>query len=58
MDDRSLTKRIQTLHKAAAKEPPSVVLQLLEELKKEPAPTEEQLRVRPLSCPCRGGRAG
>ncbi|KAK4181750.1 transcription factor S-II, central domain-containing protein [Triangularia setosa] len=44
MDDRSLTKRIQTLHKAAAKEPPSVVLQLLEELKKEPAPTEEQLR--------------
>ncbi|KAK4205376.1 transcription elongation factor S-II [Triangularia verruculosa] len=44
MDDRSLAKRIQTLQKAVTKEPPSVVLQLLDELKKDPAPTEEQLR--------------
>jgi hypothetical protein len=45
MDDQSLSKRIRTLVKAVTAEPPSVVIQLLEELKKDVAPTEEQIRV-------------
>lgn len=44
MDDRALAKRIQTLSKSVSAEPPSVVLSLLEELRKDAAPTEEQLR--------------
>ncbi len=47
MDDQALGKRIRALTKAVtAAEPPSVVIALLEELKNEKAPTEEQLRVR------------
>ena len=46
MDDQALGKRIRALTKAVtAAEPPSVVIALLEELKNEKAPTEEQLRV-------------
>lgn len=46
MDDQVLGKRVKTLNKAAAAaEPPSVVIALLEELKNAKAPTEEQLRV-------------
>ncbi|KAL2270062.1 hypothetical protein VTJ83DRAFT_2246 [Remersonia thermophila] len=44
MDEQVLSKRIRTLTKAVASEPPSVVIQLLEELKADKAPTEEQLR--------------
>ncbi|KAL2182414.1 transcription elongation factor [Thermothelomyces heterothallicus CBS 203.75] len=44
MDDQTLTKRIKSLNKAIASDPPSVVVGLLEELKSVPAPTEEQLR--------------
>ncbi|EAQ92664.1 hypothetical protein CHGG_00899 [Chaetomium globosum CBS 148.51] len=45
MDDQVLSKRVKTLNKAAAAaEPPSVVIALLEELKNAKAPTEEQLR--------------
>ncbi|KAL2199897.1 transcription factor S-II, central domain-containing protein [Corynascus similis CBS 632.67] len=44
MDDQTLTKRIKSLNKAIASEPPSVVIGLLEELKNAQAPTEEQLR--------------
>lgn len=47
MDDQSLNKRIRTLVKAVTADPPSVVIQLLEELKKDVAPTEEQIRVSP-----------
>jgi hypothetical protein len=45
MDDQELTRRIRLLTKAVASEPASVVIEILEELKKEKAPTEEQLRV-------------
>jgi hypothetical protein len=45
MDDQALAKRVKALTKAVASDPPSVVIGLLEELKKEKAPTEEQLRV-------------
>jgi hypothetical protein len=46
MDDQVLSKRVKTLNKAAAAaEPPSVVIGLLEELKNAASPTEEQLRV-------------
>ncbi len=46
MDDQALGKRIRALTKAVnAAEPPTVVIALLEELKNEKAPTEEQLRV-------------
>ncbi|KAH6845330.1 transcription elongation factor S-II [Chaetomium sp. MPI-CAGE-AT-0009] len=45
MDDQVLSKRVKALNKAAAaSEPPSVVIALLEELKNAKAPTEEQLR--------------
>ncbi|KAL2260689.1 hypothetical protein VTK26DRAFT_5238 [Humicola hyalothermophila] len=44
MDDQALSQRIRALAKAVASDPPSVVIGLLEELKKEKAPTEEQLR--------------
>ncbi|KAK4110413.1 transcription elongation factor [Canariomyces notabilis] len=44
MDDKELSKRIQVLSKAVVAEPASNVINLLEELKKEQAPTEEQLR--------------
>jgi len=44
MDDQTLTKRIKSLNKAVASDPPSVVIGLLEELKNAKAPTEEQLR--------------
>jgi transcription elongation factor S-II len=45
MDDQVLSKRVKTLNKAAAAaEPPSVVIGLLEELKNAASPTEEQLR--------------
>ncbi|KAL2122831.1 hypothetical protein VTJ04DRAFT_3286 [Mycothermus thermophilus] len=44
MDEQVLSKRIRALAKAVASEPPSVVIQLLEELKADKAPTEEQLR--------------
>lgn len=47
MDEQTLTRRIKALNKAIASDPPSVVVGLLEELKKDPAPTEEQLRVSP-----------
>jgi hypothetical protein len=47
MDDQTLTKRIKTLNKAVAAEPPSVVIGMLEELKNDKAPTEDQLRVSP-----------
>ncbi|KAK3310490.1 transcription elongation factor S-II [Chaetomium strumarium] len=44
MDEQALAKRVKALNKAVASDPPSVVIGLLEELKKEKAPTEEQLR--------------
>ncbi|KAK3383724.1 putative transcription elongation factor [Lasiosphaeria ovina] len=45
MDDRELAKRIQTLSKAvASNEPTDTIIDLLELLKKDAAPTEEQLR--------------
>lgn len=44
MDDRELASRIRTLAKAVTAEPPSTVITLLEELKKDALPTEEQLR--------------
>ncbi|KAK4043699.1 transcription factor S-II, central domain-containing protein [Parachaetomium inaequale] len=44
MDDQTLSKRIKTLNKAVAAEPPSVVIGMLEELKNDKAPTEDQLR--------------
>lgn len=45
MDDRELTARIKALSKAVASEPPATVIKLLEELKRDAKPTEEQLRV-------------
>ena len=45
MDDQTLAKRIRTLNKAVPAEPPSVVIGMLEELKNDKAPTEDQLRV-------------
>lgn len=45
MDEKTLSKRIRTLSKAVNSEPATTVISLLEELKKEQAPTEEQLRV-------------
>lgn len=44
MDEQTLGKRVRALTRAVSMEPSSVVLELLEELKKEKAPTEEQLR--------------
>ncbi|GAB1310998.1 transcription elongation factor TFIIS [Madurella fahalii] len=44
MDDKALSQRIHTLSKAVVSEPATTVISLLEELKKEKAPTEEQLR--------------
>lgn len=44
MDEQALAKRVKALNKAVASEPASVVISLLEEMKKEKAPTEEQLR--------------
>jgi hypothetical protein len=46
MDDRELSQRIKALAKALTSEPPTTVVKLLEDLKKDTAPTEEQLRVR------------
>lgn len=45
MDDRELSSRIKDLTKALASEAPPIVIKLLEDLKKDTAPTEEQLRV-------------
>lgn len=45
MDDRELTARIKALSKAVTSEPPATVIKLLEELKRDAKPTEEQLRV-------------
>lgn len=45
MDDRELSQRIRALSKALTAEPASNVIKLLEDLKKDVAPTEEQLRV-------------
>lgn len=45
MDEQVLGKRIRALTKAVTADPPSVVIGLLEELKADKAPTEEQLRV-------------
>jgi len=45
MDDRELSQRIRALSKALTAEPASNVIKLLEDLKKDAAPTEEQLRV-------------
>lgn len=45
MDDRELHSRIKDLNKALASEAPPIVIKLLEDLKKDTAPTEEQLRV-------------
>ncbi|KAK1837167.1 putative DST1 protein [Podospora conica] len=44
MDDRELSSRIKDLTKALASEAPPVVIKMLEALKKDTAPTEEQLR--------------
>ncbi|KAK1781261.1 putative DST1 protein [Copromyces sp. CBS 386.78] len=44
MDDRELTARIKALSKAVSSEPPATVIKLLEELKRDAKPTEEQLR--------------
>jgi transcription elongation factor S-II len=44
MDDRELSQRIKALAKALTSEPPTTVVKLLEDLKKDTAPTEEQLR--------------
>lgn len=44
IDDRELTSRVKTLAKALSSEPATTVIKLLEDLKKDPAPTEEQLR--------------
>ncbi|KAK3330103.1 putative transcription elongation factor [Apodospora peruviana] len=44
MDDRELSSRIRALAKAVSAEPASVVVSMLESLKKDAAPTEEQLR--------------
>ena len=48
MEDQELTLRVKEIHKALYTDPPSNVIQLLERLKKDTAPTEEQLRVGPL----------
>lgn len=45
MDDRELSSRIKALTKALTSEAPPTVIKLLEDLKKDTAPTEEQLRV-------------
>jgi transcription elongation factor S-II len=45
MDEQALSKRVRALNKAVENEPPTVVLKMLEEMKRENAPTEEQLRV-------------
>lgn len=47
MDDRELSSRIKALAKSLNSEPATTVVKLLEDLKKDTAPTEEQLRVRP-----------
>lgn len=53
MDEQALSKRIRALTKAVGSEPPSVVIGFLEELKKDKAPTEEQLRVSAMAtCGC------
>lgn len=57
MDDRELSARIKALNKALASEPASNVVKLLEDLKKDAAPTEEQLRVRPRPLPPRPARS-
>ncbi|EAA36458.1 hypothetical protein GE21DRAFT_740 [Neurospora crassa] len=44
MDDRELAARIKALSKAVTSEPPATVIKLLEELKRDAKPTEEQLR--------------
>ncbi|KAK0624656.1 putative DST1 protein [Bombardia bombarda] len=44
MDSKELASRIKTLAKAITTEPPSTVVTMLEALKKDAAPTEEQLR--------------
>ncbi|KAK4132520.1 transcription elongation factor [Trichocladium antarcticum] len=44
MDDQALSKHIRALTKAVTAQPASVVIEMLEELKKTKAPTEEQLR--------------
>ncbi len=52
-----MASRIKTLHKAvSSSEPASIVIKMLEDLKKEPAPTEDQLRVSlvPFHPPFRG----
>jgi hypothetical protein len=47
MEQRELESRIKQLTKCvAANEPPETALRMLADLKKEAAPTEEQLRVR------------
>lgn len=48
MDAKELGEHIKTLQKALqAKEPSANVIGIMEKLKKEVAPTEELLRVRP-----------
>ncbi|KAK3488910.1 transcription elongation factor [Neurospora hispaniola] len=44
MDDRELAARIKALSKAVTSDPPATVIKLLEELKRDAKPTEEQLR--------------
>ncbi|KAK3396350.1 transcription elongation factor [Sordaria brevicollis] len=44
MDDKELAQRIRALSKAVSSEPAETVLKLLEELKRDAKPTEEQLR--------------
>lgn len=45
MEERELTQRIKSLSKAIqSQEAPTVVINMLENLKKDSAPTEEQLR--------------
>lgn len=47
MDAKEVNTRIQSLQKALAeKQPASVIINMLETLKKEVVPTEELLRVR------------
>lgn len=45
MDDKELAQRIRALSKAVSSEPAEAVIKLLEELKRDAKPTEEQLRV-------------
>ncbi|KAK3362643.1 putative DST1 protein [Lasiosphaeria hispida] len=44
MDDRELTQRIKALAKAVGNEPTATVVKMMEDLKKDASPTEEQLR--------------